>query len=561
MTDISKKITPRIRTFAGDLEEHRKNRTENPENKTGSETTDSNIKTERAPAKPIEPKPTPVPKPVREEPIIVAEKTHVEKPKKIPAFHELQKSVNHIQAKPEKKKFKKTKFKKHHEKKSSNENRPNIGYDATIITDTKKNKTSLISSVISSIGLWFKEITKPKKKKAPKYTVPEASRRKGVIQKATTKTGSIFTADSETLREQIRLRQQQEKDGTHDDEPETIWSPYTDSGYSLLNAPDTTQNVKLEFKKQVKPPTEARPVIPPPPIPKVEESFDDGATELLKAREELDKKSASQQTEAVPVVEPTPKEIETEPVEDTVPVEEDNDNLPQVESDDSDSVFEKTDTNTLTVITLITIIGIVIVIIVSRLLFQFITNQITSEAVSVNTIETILNDSSIETIEINADNLSLVPSLVDNALEQITEGLVEVAIVSPAGDEVSPTYLFELLGFQANLALKQALTSSRFISIDNSNEMLLLKFVDETSVRGGLLSWEKTLANDFAEIYGISNNLEDEFQDKKISGHDVRTLKHDEKTILVYSIINENSAIIASNEAELARIIELEFNK
>jgi len=41
----------------------------------------------------------------------------------------------------------------------------------------------------------------------------------------------------------------------------------------------------------------------------------------------------------------------------------------------------------------------------------------------------------------------------------------------------------------------------------------------------------------------------------------VRTLKHDEKTILVYSIINENSAIIASNEAELARIIELEFNK
>lgn len=198
-----------------------------------------------------------------------------------------------------------------------------------------------------------------------------------------------------------------------------------------------------------------------------------------------------------------------------MPVEEDNDNLPQVESDDSDSVFEKTDTNTLTVITLITIIGIVIVIIVSRLLFQFITNQITSEAVSVNTIETILNDSSIETIEINADNLSLVPSLVDNALEQITEGLVEVAIVSPAGDEVSPTYLFELLGFQANLALKQALTSTRFISIDNSNEMLLLKFVDETSVRGGLLSWEKTLANDFAEIYGISNNLEDEFQDKK----------------------------------------------
>ena len=134
----------------------------------------------------------------------------------------------------------------------------------TIITDTKDDGFSLLPAIGTSIDKWVKGLTKKKKKKTPRLAVPETSRRKGVIQAATTKTGTIFTADSDTLKERIKARQRAaEKIG---DEPETIWTPNTDPGFALLEGEhpdptkeeaeepaDRTENVAVAFKKRATP--------------------------------------------------------------------------------------------------------------------------------------------------------------------------------------------------------------------------------------------------------------------------------------------------------------------
>ena len=170
-------------------------------------------------------------------------------PSKIPAFHEIEKAVKNIDVSDN------TDHKKHLKQKSRKKSittSRRVGGGA-IITDTKTSSFSLFGESKKGIQSWFK---KQKKKSTPKLAVSRADRRKGVIQQATTKSGTIFTADNETLKARIKARKLQEQNKPHD--PETNWSPYTDAGYNLLEPghPDTvparsaTDNVVVEFKQR-----------------------------------------------------------------------------------------------------------------------------------------------------------------------------------------------------------------------------------------------------------------------------------------------------------------------
>jgi hypothetical protein len=80
---------------------------------------------------------------------------------------------------------------------------------AVIITDTKRKRFKLSEALATSISDWWsskKEVAK--KKKIPRYTVPEAERRKGVIQKATAKTGRTSTADHSAVISRIKATKQ-----------------------------------------------------------------------------------------------------------------------------------------------------------------------------------------------------------------------------------------------------------------------------------------------------------------------------------------------------------------
>lgn len=83
---------------------------------------------------------------------------------------------------------------------------------ATIITDTKKDRFKLFPAISASIKGWFSDKKAEKAaKRAPKYTVPETTRRQGVIQRATSVTAKSATADHDSIQERIRRREEEEK--------------------------------------------------------------------------------------------------------------------------------------------------------------------------------------------------------------------------------------------------------------------------------------------------------------------------------------------------------------
>ena len=85
-------------------------------------------------------------------------------------------------------------------------------YDPVIITDTKHKRFRLGHEIVMSLSSWWEEKTKKfSERKKPKYTVPQAERRKGVIQKATSKTGRVASIDHAAVLERIKSNQRHDE--------------------------------------------------------------------------------------------------------------------------------------------------------------------------------------------------------------------------------------------------------------------------------------------------------------------------------------------------------------
>jgi len=248
MSDESKKLHSRIRTFAADLDAQRKNKSDKKVNAESAveekEVKDTGI---------LMPEPrrehADISFPVSNEQKIKLVKKEVPKPQdnpkevsgsKIPSFHELQKSIKLVENNHPNNTTVSSK------EDSIKTTAMDIGDDAKVITDTKSKDFSFFTEVLISVKTWFKTFaSNHKKKTVPKYSVTETNHRKGVIQKATSKTGTIFSSDSDTIKEHIRRRRQIDKDNekVEEHELETSWSPFTETGYALLEAPDETPDV------------------------------------------------------------------------------------------------------------------------------------------------------------------------------------------------------------------------------------------------------------------------------------------------------------------------------
>ncbi len=78
-------------------------------------------------------------------------------------------------------------------------------YEATVITDSKHKRLSLGREILKSVNGWLKEKQKNSAaRKTPKYTVPQAELRKGVIQQATSQTGRGAAADHSAVLARLR---------------------------------------------------------------------------------------------------------------------------------------------------------------------------------------------------------------------------------------------------------------------------------------------------------------------------------------------------------------------
>lgn len=434
--------------------------------------------------------------------------------------------------------------------------KPETVSTGTVITDTKSDRFKLIPSAIAAIKSWFKKVTTSKKSKVPKYTIPETRRRKGVIQSATSKTGSIFSADSKTIKEQIRKRRlaEKQKEEERANQPETTWSPYTDVGYNLLEAAETdapadktdvTQNVKVEFKKHVQPTPEVKEI--------KKEKIAEPEPKIEPAKEE---REVVTEEETIP----EPKEIIAtaidEPEKEIIPEPEESDAEIEKESNNT-SVF---DTNALTVIVLLSIVGLALVVFIGKMTFDYFIGDTTDQNLRVMPAEKVLQNSTLETITITTANVTDLVNLIKNRVVNPDVKLVEYAVVTQSGTEIVPSYIFDVLNFNTIPSLQASLTSVRFLTFSNSKNIILLKFVDETTVRGSLLYWEKNMVEDLTQVLNMAP-INSSFTDSVIAGINVRVIKNEFGTGLVYGIINENTALITTNETDFEQIVSLEFSK
>ena len=578
MSDALKSSRAKIRTFALDLaaERQKQGQGEGEEKKSNKEQSAAALIPVPETPQPKAPKPV-KPAPIKEplikveskptekdrpkqkkekptiEPITITEPKVKEPPKMpeapakaapIPAFHELQKASE-----------------------KSSEKKPNIGFDATVITDTKHKRFRLFPAIVDSIKGWFTDLGKKKVKPKHTYSVPETSHRKGVIQKATTKSGAIFSADSDTIKEQIRRRQQKderEKESqVEDHEPETTWSPYTDPGYALLDdtdeeilVPDTTQNAAIESKRisEIRHVVAAVSEVPQEKGVGADNAEVEPVTDLDESRWAAGEESP---TESAPIVETEPIDLD-ELTETTDEVEVVDETTPAPTEKD-ESFLHQFETNTLTLVLLVMVVGFIAVLLVSRVLIGYLNQPNTPESALVipSSKESVLAGAQVVELSITNDTVDRLAAEALSTTEQAPVGLVELSAVSPIGEEVSPAYFFELLRFRTSPPLRQTVTTARFVTVNNSTPTILLHFTDQETVRGEMLRWEPILAEDFEKLFDLPEIGLSEFEDSVIEGTEVRSISYEDKRVIMYGFIGSNTLLIANDAATFAQIQQL----
>jgi hypothetical protein len=594
MSDQMKKTPLRIHTFAGDLNFERNKR--DPASDLHSAVTNKKLLS-KIPKKETLPKPTPKRRAIPKIAIPTKKKetnpSHQESKNvphtitHIPAFHEIKKHTQpNYNGSTSTKSIKVEKKKRAH---------TNSGYGTTIITDTKSNTFKLLPSIFTSIKSWFKKLaTYKKKKKTPTYTVPETTSRKGVIQRATSKTGTIFTADNKTLKERIRRRRSATQETVGDNKTEPSWSPYTEPGYNLLKAPkqDRTSNVIIEYKKQ------RLAVLPSEKVaPKLEEEEKETVTEtaetipqpswesevvpplekkvlletpLSKTKEKEETKHeivetfpSTDMSETLPVAENS--KLPSTDVSETLPVAENSklpstdmsETLPVAENSKLPSTLSKlinqSETNTLTITLVIVFVSVIFIV---RLIMIGLDSSPTDTLV---TTKPLIQDTKLINILLNESELDQLPQLLRTAITSAPTGVVELSIVSADSSSLSASYLFEILGFNASPSLQQSITYVRFVTVDQSDPVLLITFVDKNTVLGGLLDWEETMANDMRSLYPIPVEVNGEFIDETLEGIDIRILRNDDEVILVYGFVSDNTLLIAPNMSDFTQIAQPYF--
>lgn len=572
MGDEPKKTLARIRTFAQDLEQH---------------------KGKAIPV--IEKVDTPVVTPVAE-PVAVTDKLKAPEVFKNPtplntappAFHELHKKqpqhtntevVHTPTAFMRAPSISEARFTEDIEAPKNPKKKSTAYTEATIITDTKKNKVDIVSSSASSLSIWWKDFVNGfKRKEPPKYTVADVERRKGVVQKATTKTGTIFTADNETLIEEIRRRQlASSNEGSDSTEHSSLlWSPNTETGYPLLpTAPSVSQpvqNVSVTFKKRSVPaparvePSIQRPILPlpkivvpaavwkTPPIPEPRWEAEETAAEIKPSTPTVEatpwiSPPAPAVVTPAPTAEPLPQPSEPDLVQ-TVP-------LPQAPAPKlvfHFGNFDRVNTNRLS----LSIVGILGGAILAVLLVRIgvgIFNQDVPQIVLNEPAIALLNGSQIVDLPVS----SLSQTSIDAALTlipQTSSGISEIRLLDQDTDTVIPTQeILRYFNFDINPNFNQSVTVVH-LTLINNERALLFRVTDATTVFGALLEWEPKMATDLASILQIQTPPTDErFTDGTLGQNDIRILTLNGTETVVYGFIDKNTVLIAKNQAAFTTLI------
>jgi hypothetical protein len=103
-------------------------------------------------------------------------------------------------------------------------------------------------------------------------------------------------------------------------------------------------------------------------------------------------------------------------------------------------------------------------------------------------------------------------------------------------------------------SMRQSIEQVRFVSINNSTA-IILSFSNRAEMLGGFLSWENRMPRELARLYDYAD-VTGEFADIRIGDYDIRQLIASNENEIVYTIANDNTAIIATNATDLVTLLE-----
>ena len=448
---------------------------------------------------------------------------------------------------------------------------------ATIIRDTKKDRFRLFPAIFSSIGTWFKDQQRKREiKKIPKYTVPDATRRKGVIQKATSHTGKIASFDYPTIQDRIKQRQER----VAPKKPGFTWTPNTEPSQPLLEAPEVAApkrspitNVTVTPRKSVTTPKISLPPVPPKvtvepskeiqlPLPVHLQT--EGKAALREATKVEERQMSYQATPQPSAFEPAkPQTSEREGEQPTT--------LPEVVTIAAATPAKpKTLKDWLFVINTNTIAmalaGLVFATgIFGVAVFFWFTDDETTIQVSVLTptypspIEAPLQ---LLTVTDPVTENSLIDLIQKNNQANTLEVLQATLVTNSEKQDLVPSQtVITTLGFKLDTAFTQAISHTYFGSINNTEPFIVFKVTDANTALGSLLIWEDSMYIDTSAVLKKDTTLDSTtintatFSDAVINREDVRILKTLAGTeLLIYGIVDRNTIIITTSSSAFSAL-------
>jgi hypothetical protein len=420
----------------------------------------------------------------------------------------------------------------------------------TIITDNQKDRFKLFPAIIAALTGWFSN-TKENltAKKVPKYTVPESTRRKGVIQKATSKTGKVETADFASIQERILKRKEKGK------EPETTWSANTEPGFLLLDDPSAANisNVQMVARKSFYTAPEEITVTG---NNRILESTPSIPVEVPPIQVPPPQSAPIPEPAAVPEEEPM-EEIVYEEAPEEEPVAEMK--TPKVRSEGGliRSLLFSVDTNRLSLSVSGFIFVMFLVVLGGYTLFQSGDKEDPREEIFAATG---ILEAKVETINLNVESASELIALIKNSQSNVTETTQLAVTTTDAGPSlVSAKKLVLLLGFGVEGSFMEAISELQFGYAGSRQPFIVMKITDDITAKGGALAWEVTMNQDLSPLFGdneeYDNNID--FVDGSLAGVDVRILKDKLGNETIIYGFNKNTLIITKNSADFTELSNL----
>lgn len=460
--------------------------------------------------------------------------------------------------------------------------------NATVITDTKHNRYSVTGAVIGNLSDWYSQQKKNLNgDNKPKYTLPEADRRKGVIQKATSQTGRMTTADHAEVLARLRTARTKNQpviqtvstvaaatkapvwDTAADEKtlPAQVPQPIVEAVVSqkiitpVISSTSQAEVITLAPRVSQEPIT-PRKIITPiiPTLPKVAPtkiSTASSSTRVVvplartKITPTIPLTTAIVTNPALPV--PTP----TIPTPSTVisPVSKQKIFAEPVTSNSSAMTPNKSRTG-IKVSRSAYIVGAG-VLVLGCIGGVFLILKPTDTPTPITTTRTISDipkstPAATPAVVLVSTQEDIISALTNQLNEETS--LSEVTLISKTtGAPLSPTEFFTAFDVDVPLSFIAAINQIKF-GVYREQPWLSLVVSDTPTGQGGMFTWEQTIMNDLkpwfsAKTPSINQSLKKAFNDIIIDARDVRIQKDTQSDYqILYGFINANEILITTND-------------